>query len=80
MVVLYTSEEMKYFRRCSNNRDIVAQLILVPSLIEGSLHCPLLLYRSQSRCVAVAKRLLQVLVCWCTDLPSGATVLSAEGF
>lgn len=71
---------MKSFRRCSNNRDMVAQLVLVPSLIEGSVHCPLLLYRSQSRRVAVAKRVLQVLVCWCTDLSSGATVPSAEGF
>lgn len=53
MIVLYTSQEMKSFRRCSNNREMVAQLVLVPPLTEGSLHCPFLLYRSWYRCVAV---------------------------
>lgn len=80
MVMLYTSEEIKSFRRCNNNREMVAQLVLVPSLIAGSLHCPFLLHRSQSRCVPVAKHVLQVLVSWCTHLSSGATVPSAEGF
>lgn len=50
MVVLYTSQEIKYFRRCSNTRGMVAQLVLVPSLIEGSLHCPLLLQKQVSMC------------------------------